>query len=287
MDENPWECDDEDFDENSVNPEAVSDKDDTDYFLDDSLCVFVDNDGDTLLHIAIIIDREDLANKLIDELSSWELLRPLNKLRQSVLHLAVLIGNATLCRKLLVAGADIEARDLHGNTALHLASRKGRVEVAETLLKPVTYSETKKLSYQVPYQRIPQNLGLRNFDGMTCFHIAADNSDLEMMKLLLRKGADINARFLKDGKTCVHHFVECNKLTLLRYVISRDDVNLNVRTYAGYTPLDVASLRGFGDVEYALLIHEAKRSKTTVRDSVDDSSLSDESSKSGDESRIS
>lgn len=59
----------------------------------------------------------------------------------------------------------MDARDHHGNTALHIASKEGHADVAEVLLTPVQYKETCDNTYSIPYQAIPQNLEARNYDG--------------------------------------------------------------------------------------------------------------------------
>ena len=45
------------------------------------------------------------------------------------------MGNATLVRRLHKAGADVDAKDLNGNSVLEFTARSGQVEIVELLLE--------------------------------------------------------------------------------------------------------------------------------------------------------
>ena len=51
--------------------------------------------------------------------------------------LAAFLGHPDACRLLLAAGADVDARDAHGKTALHLAARAGKGSGASESAAPV------------------------------------------------------------------------------------------------------------------------------------------------------
>ena len=212
-----------------------------------------DSDGDNLLFIAIILLQTHLAQLLVSFAPSYEALYMVNKLRQTALHLAALTGNYIVARRLLVAGAMVDERDRHLNTPLHIAVEKGFIKVAKTLLTPVTYLETKQNWYEIPFQKIPQNLELYNVDGMTCLHIAGHKTDKSMIDLLLTNEADINAKELKSGKTLLHFFAENDNINMVKYLISKPRLNLDVTTYCGLTAADVAYSRGRFAVAYLLL----------------------------------
>lgn len=88
-----------------------------------------------------------------------------NNLHQTPLHLAVATRQMLVARRLMVAGAAMDAPDHCGNTALHIACREGLVDMVQILLAPVQYQETLANAYQIPYQRLPQDLSIRNYDG--------------------------------------------------------------------------------------------------------------------------
>ena len=67
----------------------------------------------------------------------------------------------------MVAGAQVESPDRNGNTPLHLAVREGYTPIVQALVEAVTKDEREEvqLCYEPPYQRIPQNIEGRNYDG--------------------------------------------------------------------------------------------------------------------------
>lgn len=212
-----------------------------------------DSDGDNLLFIAIILLNTSIACMLIDFAPSYKALNDVNKLFQTALHLAALTGNYTVARRLLVAGAIVDKRDFRLNTALHTAVKKGYIKVAENLMTPVTYLEAKRNTYEIPYQKIPQNLEIFNSDGRTCLHIAARCKNKLMIDLLLRNEADINARDLKSGKTILHYFAEEDDVDMVKYIVSKSRLDLNVKTYYGVTAAELAYSKGHFAIAYLLL----------------------------------
>lgn len=117
------------------------------------------------LHNAIIQLLMPIALFFINKVPSSEYLNIPNNLLQTALHLAVITKMKSVVRRLIVAGADVTARDHKGDTPLHIACREGFEEIVAVLLEPVTYNETLENRYKIPYQKIPQNLELRNYNG--------------------------------------------------------------------------------------------------------------------------
>lgn len=211
-----------------------------------------DKDGDNLLFVATVLDETQLAIMLINLIPSYKLLSGQNKLFQSALHLATLNDNDEIARRLIVGGIKIDLQDRKGNTALHIACKKGYFSTAKVLLTPVKYSETAINSYLIPYQKIPQNLEIRNSDGLTCFLVATLHRHKDIMKLLLENDADINAYEMKSGKTSLHMVVESEDTELLKFLTSKPKLKLDARTYSGYTPVKIAQIRCKQYIEYCL-----------------------------------
>lgn len=230
-----------------------------------------DSDGDNLLFIAIILLNTSIACMLIDFAPSYISLNDVNKLFQTALHIAALTGNYTVARRLLVAGAIVDKRDFRLNTALHTAVRKGYIKVAENLMTPVTYLEAKKNTYEIPYQKIPQNLEIFNSSGRTCLHIAARHKNKLMIDLLLRNEADINVRDLKSGKTILHYFAEDDDLEMVKFIVSKSRLDLNMKTYYGVTAAELAYSKGHFAIAYLLLSTGASDEILSVSDGANDS----------------
>lgn len=211
-----------------------------------------DKDGDNLLFIAIISDHTDLTLLLIDLISDHSCLNIHNKLYQTALHLAALTNNSKVTRRLVVAGIEIDMRDRLGNTALHIACRKGLLDVAKALVTAVTYRETKLNTYKIPYQPIPQNFDIRNSEGLACLHIAVIHKHKDIVDLLLSKDANINVIEMKAGKTCLHLAAESGSEQMVEFILSKSRPILSKKTFAGFTACELAHYHGHDHIVYML-----------------------------------
>ena len=129
-------------------------------------------------------EREALAAKMTPEqvatAQKMARERPLN-----ALHRAVLAGDINGLKFALAAGADVNARDGSGLTALMHAANKGYVLMSEPLLA------------------VPRlDIDARAPDGATALFIAAVHGHTEVIEQLLKAGADVSVAGPK-GKTAV------------------------------------------------------------------------------------
>jgi ankyrin repeat protein len=92
------------------------------------------SDGWTPLHLTGFFGREQCAAFLIDNGAPLDALST-NSIRNTPLH-AALAGatNITLVRRLIFAGADVEARGENGIQPLHLAASRGDEALCELLI---------------------------------------------------------------------------------------------------------------------------------------------------------
>ncbi|KAK3584495.1 hypothetical protein CHS0354_006026 [Potamilus streckersoni] len=218
-------------------PEDVSD-------LDLESQVFSqDEDGDTLLHIAIIQQREYIALLFIELCSDPCLLDIQNNLFQTALLLAVLTQQTTIVKRLVEKGASLTYQDRRGDTALHAAcSGKGNLTIVKALAKSVTFS---------------QSLEIKNCEGIACLHLAARGGNLELLQFLLETNADANAKEIKTGKTVLHWAAESGNVGVLKCLFKCSDVDVNAVTYDSKTALELARGNGFADVVMDLLYEGA------------------------------
>jgi ankyrin repeat protein len=87
-------------------------------------------------------------------------------------------GNREFVKALLANGAEVNAKDNYGYTALMAAaaSRRGHPEVVEALLAKGA------------------EVNVKNEDGRTALMSASSAGKAEVVQLLLAKGADVNAK---------------------------------------------------------------------------------------------
>ena len=125
------------------------------------------------------------------------------------------------CKKLIEAGADINARNKDGNTALMLATCNG--EDGETVCDLLL--------------RAGAGINEKNNDGWTPLMWAARYSTPEVCKILTEAGADVNAR-KKDGSTALM-LATCNSenSSAICDFLIQNKAEINVRDNCGDTPL--------------------------------------------------
>ncbi|KAL4230518.1 hypothetical protein ACF0H5_010900 [Mactra antiquata] len=226
-----------------------------------------DKDGDTLLHLAIIHVQTVLSFNLIDLAPSPKFISMKNYMLQSPLHLAVLLNLPRVVRRLIVAGAEIDSRNKQGNTPLHLACRDGHIEIVRHLLEPVRYQEIKQNKYEIPYQKIPQDLFTRSYEGLTVLHLAAMNKHLDIVELLTEKEINLNLQEGKAGRTILHWACNQGDIKLVRLLLRHRSCNINARAYDGSTPFDLARDGGHDLVCMTLAAAGARHGEEEYSDS--------------------
>uniref|UniRef100_A0A1Q3EXG1 Putative developmental protein cactus n=1 Tax=Culex tarsalis TaxID=7177 RepID=A0A1Q3EXG1_CULTA len=201
------------------------------------------DDGDTYLHLAIIHENAEVAAKLIRGASRvW--LDIQNDIGQTALHLAVLTEQPRIVRWLLVAGAKPGIRDIEGNTALHLACLHRRNECAKQLLTPLSTAELHTSPAQQSPTKLPQDLEQWNYNGKRCVHIAAETSNIELLRYLVGAGADVNSREGKAGLTPLHIAIENGNEPLVNFLLDEcPKLRIEAVTYAGLTAYQLACIQ--------------------------------------------
>ncbi|XP_029475216.1 NF-kappa-B inhibitor beta [Rhinatrema bivittatum] len=201
------------------------------------ILAFVTEDGDTALHLAVIHQHEAFLGTLLQFTENTEFLDLQNDLGQTALHIAVIIGLPTFVEKLLVAGANPCIQEKNGNTALHVACKEGQYACAQTLLSSAELCE-----HALNASEIQEQLDSTNYDSYTALHIAVIRKDLQMLKLLLASGANVNKQELSCGRSPLHLAVESQVPEAVKCLLLAG-ADTSSRMYAGYTPIYSASYR--------------------------------------------
>lgn len=105
--------------------------------------------------MAIIKQSTRLALEIINLAPHPDYLDMRNHLYQTPLILAALTGQSTIAHRLILAGATIDKRDKSGSTPLHLACEKGDIDMANTLVSPVSQLELTQLTRKARYRSCP------------------------------------------------------------------------------------------------------------------------------------
>jgi ankyrin repeat protein len=136
------------------------------------------------------------------------------------LHFAAQAGDVEAIVRLVAAGADVNARDGHGNTPLKYASAE-----------PVPAAVRKLIE-------LGADVNLGDDRGFTPLHCAAGHGfypeAVEIAEALLARGADVNARSREYGFVPLHEARGAGVISLL---LARG-ADANIRSSAGLTPLE-------------------------------------------------
>jgi ankyrin repeat protein len=174
-------------------------------------------------------------------------------------------GKAEMVELLLANGAEVNARIWSGDTALQLALLSQlRALRSDYVLPP-------GVALNAGYKLLlanGANINNVNDAGSTALHSAAGGHFVEIVKVLIEKGADVNAREIVDdknkGETPLHLAVafdsvkfglsEYDTLEIVKVLIEKG-ADVNARTSEGFTPLQLAENNHYPKVAELLRKH--------------------------------
>ena len=182
----------------------------------------------TPLHMAVARGNVDIVTALLDAGANIEA-RGTNGARP--LHLAALADRAEVAKLLVARGADIESRDNNGMTPLLIAASNGKRDVTAVLLD--AGADVKAEGVRYPYNALG---------------VAAFGCQIPIVKLLLSKGMDINARFDDKNETLLflvaptlHHSPATldQRLAMIAFLLA-NGIDPNVKNADGKTAYDLS-----------------------------------------------
>ncbi|XP_054910512.1 NF-kappa-B inhibitor epsilon [Poeciliopsis prolifica] len=192
----------------------------------ENLLTTITEDGDTILHLAIIHEDIFFSQELI-QLFPKEALDIQNNLYQSPLHLATYLNLTEVVTTLMKKGASLELQDQDGNTPLHVACQHGQQECVIEMTR------------DLPHSSLALILQTQNWRGLTCLHLAALNKQHHIMNLLMKKKTNLNIQEGTAGKTALHLAVELHDMTSVKLLL-KEGANVDAPMFNGCTPLHLA-----------------------------------------------
>lgn len=179
-------------------------------------------DGLTALHCAASRGHTECIDTLISLCGAHTDLIDTNGC--TALHYAVTLGHADATSRLLDLEADPNRQDRKGRTPAHCGCSKGQLETVKLLkersanlwlrnargdlpLHEAAASGRKELVEWLLEQR-PKNVNTTSNDGRSLLHIASSNAYVDMCKMLLDLGADVNSIY-RNNKGVVMTSLDC------------------------------------------------------------------------------
>ena len=147
----------------------------------------------------------------------------------TLLHALAEYGHSVSAFRLMLhEKPELDARDRHGNTPLHVAA-KGRETYRETITQLLLEEGAK--------------VGARGKDGITALMAATDP---EITNVLLKNGAEIGDRD-DYSRTALHHAASAGSPEVVKLLLEHK-ADINSLTTSDWTPLHCASSRGHEEV---------------------------------------
>eukprot|EP01038_Epipyxis_sp_PR26KG_P013812 gene13812-18526_t len=165
-----------------------------------------------------------------------------NKKDSIPLHVAIINKHNDVAKLLIQAGSDLDLQDDYGRNTLFLVAQARNYELCELVL-----------SYNI-------NINSYNYLGETPLLAACVEGDEEMIKLLLKYGADSKWKNLK-GLSCIAVVIQSSydtmkKLNIIRLLVEYH-CNLESKSPGGWTPLIKCAFLGDKMLVEALVSHGA------------------------------
>ncbi|RNA33545.1 nuclear factor NF-kappa-B p105 subunit-like protein [Brachionus plicatilis] len=184
-----------------------------------------DANGNTPIHLKIFVD-------VIRTLPDQDIINMRNSMGLTPLLIAAHLGELELSEFLLEANAEISISDYDGNNPIHIACKIKNLKLLEIFLRFVNRNR----SFGV--------LNGTNHEGYAPIHLSVLNSSLAMLReFLYFDQLKINSTDKKFGFTALHYAARDPFGTIILDMLMKNQrIDVNVKSYVGYTPLHLAVL---------------------------------------------
>ncbi|XP_018652716.1 putative ankyrin 2,3/unc44 [Schistosoma mansoni] len=225
----------------------------------------------TPLHLAAKGNHKEICEMLLKNGADLEIT---TKSGFTPLHLAVKHSHLETAKYLLLSGADMNAVGRNGLTPLHLATHYGCLPMVQLLLEhkasPVSQAKNGFIPLHIAAEKHLVDIGkllieatvdsnnknkkntnanggygvdggccsIQSRNGFTPLHLACQDGNEKMTKLLIDSGSKVNA-LAKNGLTAMHLAAQEDSVKAAELLFNAGS-ELDLKTKAGYTPLHTA-----------------------------------------------
>lgn len=175
---------------------------------------------------------------------------------ESILHVAIWNGHFDIAKYLIDKGADVNIKNKTGSTLLKYAAIAG---LYETAWQPFTNSASGKYTQYPGQLEIAKlliskgaKIDVTDEDNATPLISTVDRGYFEIAQYLIDQGADVNAKTLSGGVTPLHLAACKSNVQLVKYLLSKK-AKVNEKTTDNQTPLMLAAAWGSTEIVKLLI----------------------------------
>ena len=164
-----------------------------------------------------------------------------DKQQNTPLHIAAMKGNADIVSLLLKNGANLNQFNKRYLCPAQIAINYNKLEV----LKVMLYHD-------------PSVANKVNKNGDSLLMVATAKGHIEIVSHLLKFNADSTLRN-KDGNTALHHAAQRNRGKIIQLLVKANKNCLDIPNKKGYTALHIAASKGYEEIVRILMLEGANR----------------------------
>jgi ankyrin repeat protein len=215
-----------------------------------------DMHGNTPLHIAIQFNKPQIINYLIDHGANInevdnQIQTPLHCLIYSAIknHTNAIEELLKIADLFLQKGANLDAQDINGNTALHIAVTSQQPDIVNYLLtknadvtirNKLGQTPLLMLDFETAFFPVKKHVENNNIidleqNEQSIIYMDAYQRSILILNALLEKNADINA-INKEGETILYELISHDALDKIKEVLDLG-IDVNVRNSKGQTAI--------------------------------------------------